>query len=206
MLSIAGGGLGVAIAYAAIAYLRRLEALSIPLLKNVEINALRSAVAAGVTRAHRARRSVSLRRLPPRADDLGDAMKAGERGSSEGAAAHLSLGARRLRSRAGLPAAGRHRPAPPQLLARPRHQPRLPPRRYVHAAHRRRPRPRHQDTSTPTWTTAVSSSGPRLCPGSTPPPSPMPFRSKAAAPGASAPGTATRQNFDRADQDRRSGT
>ena len=43
VLSMLGGGLGVAFAYGAIEYVRRLEGLSIPLLKNVDINAVRSA-------------------------------------------------------------------------------------------------------------------------------------------------------------------
>jgi predicted permease len=38
VLSTFGGGLGVACAYAAVAYIRRLEGLSIPLLKNVQID------------------------------------------------------------------------------------------------------------------------------------------------------------------------
>ena len=44
-----GGALGVAFAYAVVAYVRRFEGLSIPLLRNVEIDTNALAVAAGVT-------------------------------------------------------------------------------------------------------------------------------------------------------------
>jgi len=49
MLSILGGGLGVGFAYAAVAYVRRFEGLSIPLLQNVEVDASVLGMAAGLT-------------------------------------------------------------------------------------------------------------------------------------------------------------
>ena len=82
VLSLLGGGLGVAFAYGAIEYVRRLEGLSIPLLKNVDINsgALAVTVAVSVLTA-------LLFGLAPAIagarGDLGDALKAGGRGSSE---------------------------------------------------------------------------------------------------------------------------
>jgi predicted permease len=82
VLSMLGGGLGVAFAYGAIEYVRRLEGLSIPLLKNVDINsgALVVTVAVSVLTA-------LLFGLAPAIaaarGDLGDALKAGGRGSSE---------------------------------------------------------------------------------------------------------------------------
>lgn len=83
VLSIFGGGLGVALAYAAVSRIRDLEGLSIPLLRNVEINAGALFVAMGVTVL-----TALLFGLAPAIavarGDLGEALKAGGRGSSEG--------------------------------------------------------------------------------------------------------------------------
>jgi predicted permease len=49
VLSTIGGALGIAFAYAAVAYVQRLEGLSIPLLKNVQIDATAVGVAAGAS-------------------------------------------------------------------------------------------------------------------------------------------------------------
>ena len=84
MLSIAGGGVGVAIAYAAIAYLRRLEGMSIPLLKNAEINATALAVAAGVSVLTAVLFGLAPAITAARGNP-GEALKAGGRGSGEGA-------------------------------------------------------------------------------------------------------------------------
>jgi predicted permease len=84
ILSIAGGGLGVAIAYAAIAYLRRLEGMSIPLLKNVEINAAALAVAAGVSVLTAVLFGLAPAIAAARGNP-GEALKAGTRGTGEGA-------------------------------------------------------------------------------------------------------------------------
>ena len=82
VLSMLGGGLGVAFAYGAIEYVRRLEGLSIPLLKNVDINL----GALGVTVAVTVLTALLFGLAPAVAaarGDLGDALKAGGRGSSE---------------------------------------------------------------------------------------------------------------------------
>lgn len=83
ILSIAGGGLGVAIAYAAIAYLRRLEGISIPLLKNVEINAAALGVAAGVSVLTAVLFGLAPAMTAARGNP-GETLKAGGRGSGEG--------------------------------------------------------------------------------------------------------------------------
>lgn len=83
VLSILGGALGIALAYAATGYVRRLEGLSIPLLKSVEIHggALGFAVGATVLTA-------LLFGLAPAITvargDFGAALKESGRGSSEG--------------------------------------------------------------------------------------------------------------------------
>jgi predicted permease len=83
VLSIFGGVLGVALAYAATSYVRRLEGLSIPLLKTVEIHGGALAVAVGVTVL-----TALLFGLVPAITvargDFGAAMKGSGRGSSEG--------------------------------------------------------------------------------------------------------------------------
>jgi predicted permease len=84
ILSIAGGGLGVAIAYAAIAYLRRLEGISIPLLKNVEINAAALAVAGGVSVLTAVLFGLAPAITAARGNP-NEALKAGTRGTGEGA-------------------------------------------------------------------------------------------------------------------------
>jgi predicted permease len=83
LLSIAGGGLGVALAYGAIAYVRRLEGISIPLLKQVEINAWALGVAAGVS----VLTAVLFGLAPAIAaarGDLAATLKAGGRGAGDG--------------------------------------------------------------------------------------------------------------------------
>jgi predicted permease len=83
VLSLIGGGLGVGLSYAAVAYVRRLEGLSIPLLKNVEIGGGVLAVALGVTIF-----TAILFGLAPAIavvkGDVGSALKDSGRGSSEG--------------------------------------------------------------------------------------------------------------------------
>lgn len=83
VLSILGGGLGVAFAFAAVGYIRRLDALSIPLLTSVEINSGALGVAVGVTVL-----TALLFGLAPAVaaarGDGGAAIKGGGRGSSEG--------------------------------------------------------------------------------------------------------------------------
>jgi predicted permease len=83
VLSLFGGALGVAFAYGAVVYVRRLEGLSIPLLKTVEINTGALAVALGVTVV-----TALLFGLAPAITiargDLGAALKDSGRGSSEG--------------------------------------------------------------------------------------------------------------------------
>ena len=83
VLSAFGGGLGVACAYAAVAYVRRLEGLSIPLLKNVQIDAAALGVAAGFSIL-----TALLFGLAPAITasrkDLIEALKGSGRGSSEG--------------------------------------------------------------------------------------------------------------------------
>ena len=83
VLSILGGGLGVAFAYAAVGYVRRLEGLSIPLLKTAEINTAALGVAVGVT----VLTAVLFGLAPAIAiarGDFGAALKDSGRGSSEG--------------------------------------------------------------------------------------------------------------------------
>ncbi|MEX2262610.1 MAG: ABC transporter permease [Bryobacteraceae bacterium] len=83
VLSILGGSLGIALAYAAVGYVRRLEGLSIPLLKSVEIDGVALSVAVGVTVL-----TALLAGLAPAIavarKDLGEALKDCGRGSSEG--------------------------------------------------------------------------------------------------------------------------
>ena len=83
VLSVFGGTLGVAFAYAAVGYVRRLEGLSIPLLKNVEIDAGALGVAMGVTLL-----TALLFGLAPAmtaaSGDFNAALKDSGRGSSEG--------------------------------------------------------------------------------------------------------------------------
>jgi predicted permease len=83
ILSIVGGGLGVAVAYAAIAYLRRLEGMSIPLLKNAEINAAALAVAGGVSVLTAVLFGLAPAITAARGNP-GEALKVGGRGSGEG--------------------------------------------------------------------------------------------------------------------------
>jgi predicted permease len=82
VLSTIGGALGVLLAYASVAYVRRLEGLSIPLLKNVEINNGALAVALGFSIL-----SALLFGLAPAIaaarKDLTTALKSGGRGASE---------------------------------------------------------------------------------------------------------------------------
>ena len=81
--SLLGGSFGVALAYAFVSYVRRLEGLSIPLLKNIEINAGALGVTVGVTVL-----AALLFGLAPAIavvrGDLIEALKEGGRGSSEG--------------------------------------------------------------------------------------------------------------------------
>lgn len=83
MLSLTGGSLGVGLSYAAAAYIRQLPGLSIPLLKNVEIDGAVLGVALGVTLF-----TAVLFGLAPAVaavkGDLGPALKDSGRGSSEG--------------------------------------------------------------------------------------------------------------------------
>ncbi len=83
VLSLLGGGLGVAFAYGAVNYVRRLEGLSIPLLKTAQINAGALGVAVGVTIL-----TTLLFGLAPAftiaRGDFGAALKESGRGSSEG--------------------------------------------------------------------------------------------------------------------------
>jgi predicted permease len=82
VLSFIGGSLGAAFAYAAVWYVRSLERLSIPLLKNVGINGSALAVAAGVTII-----TALLFGLAPAIAtvrrDLGEDLKSGGRGMSD---------------------------------------------------------------------------------------------------------------------------
>jgi predicted permease len=83
VLAIAGGGLGVAIGYGAVAYFRRLEGMSIPLLRNVAVDAVALGVAAGSSLLAAllfglAPALAAARRNP------GETLKAGGRTSSEG--------------------------------------------------------------------------------------------------------------------------
>ena len=87
MLSIAGGGLGVATAYAAIAYLRRLEGVSIPLLRNVDINGAALGLAATIS----VFTAVLFGLAPALAavrGDVGETLKAGDRRSGSGREQH----------------------------------------------------------------------------------------------------------------------
>jgi predicted permease len=83
VLSGLGGALGVAFASVAVLYLRRLEGLSIPLLKSAEINGAALGVAIAVTVL-----TALLFGLVPAMtsarSDFGEALKATSRGSSEG--------------------------------------------------------------------------------------------------------------------------
>jgi predicted permease len=82
VLSLFGGGLGIAFAYGLVWYARRLEGLSIPLLRNVEINGLALCAAAGITIL-----TAFIFGLAPVIamfqDDLASGLKEGGRGSSE---------------------------------------------------------------------------------------------------------------------------
>lgn len=83
VLSILGGGLGIAVAYAAVSYVRQLEGLSIPLLRSVEINGMAVGVAVAVT----VLTALLFGLAPAIAVSRGDvsaALKEGGRGSSEG--------------------------------------------------------------------------------------------------------------------------
>jgi predicted permease len=83
VLSLMGGALGVAFAYGAAGYVRRIEGLSIPLLKNVEIHAGALGVALVVTML-----TALLFGLAPAMTvargDFGAALKESGRGSSQG--------------------------------------------------------------------------------------------------------------------------
>ena len=83
VLSLLGGSLGVAFAYGAVGYVRRLEGLSIPLLKTTEINTGALGIALGVTVL-----TALLFGLAPAITiargDFGAALKESGRGSSEG--------------------------------------------------------------------------------------------------------------------------
>jgi predicted permease len=83
VLSALGGGLGVAFAYAAVDYVRRVENLSIPLLKTVTIDTGALGIALGVTVL-----TALLFGLAPAIaavrGNLDDALRGGGRGSSEG--------------------------------------------------------------------------------------------------------------------------
>lgn len=83
VLSVVGGGLGVAFAFAAVGYIRRVDGLSIPLLTSVEINGGALGVAVGVT----VLTALLFGLAPAIAATRGDvsaAVKGGGRGSSEG--------------------------------------------------------------------------------------------------------------------------
>ena len=83
VLSVLGGGLGIAFAYLAVDYVRRLEDLSIPLLKTVAIDGGALGIALGVTVL-----TALLFGLAPAIaagrGNLDDALRGGGRGSSEG--------------------------------------------------------------------------------------------------------------------------
>ena len=83
VLSLIGGSLGVGLSYAAVAYVRQLTGLSIPLLKNVEIDGAVLAAALGVTVL-----TAILFGLAPAVavvkGEFGSALKDSGRGSSEG--------------------------------------------------------------------------------------------------------------------------
>ncbi|MEX2302442.1 MAG: ABC transporter permease [Bryobacterales bacterium] len=83
VLSILGGALGVAFAYAATSYVRRLEGLSIPLLKNVEIHGGALGVAVGMTVVTALLFGLAPAIMVARGD-FGAALKESGRGSSEG--------------------------------------------------------------------------------------------------------------------------
>jgi predicted permease len=83
LLSMAGGGLGVAMAYGFLAYLRRLEGVSIPLLRNVEINATALAVACGVSVLTAVLFGLAPAIAAARGNP-GETLKAGTRGTGEG--------------------------------------------------------------------------------------------------------------------------
>ena len=83
ILSVAGGTLGVAFASAAIVYLRRLEGISIPLLKNAELNATALAVAGGVSILTAVLFGLAPAITAARGNP-GETLKAGTRGSGDG--------------------------------------------------------------------------------------------------------------------------
>ncbi len=89
VLSTLGGALGIGIAYAGVAYVRRLEGLSIPLLRNVQIDAGVLATAVGITVL-----TTLLFGLAPALavarGEFGPALKDGGRGSSEGREHHYA--------------------------------------------------------------------------------------------------------------------
>ncbi|MEP7365503.1 MAG: ABC transporter permease [Acidobacteriota bacterium] len=89
VLAVLGGALGVALSYAATSSVRRFEALSIPLLKSVQIDLTSLAVAAGVTLLT-ALLFGFLPAISAARGDLGEAMKDSARGSSQGRS-HLTV-------------------------------------------------------------------------------------------------------------------
>ena len=128
ILSVAGGGLGVAVAYGALDYVRRLEGISIPLLKHAEINAVALGVAAGVSVLTALLFGLAPAMTASRAD-LGEALKAGGRGSSEGREQRTSRSALVVCQVAlACILLVLYRTAPAKLLARARRRPRVPAR------------------------------------------------------------------------------
>lgn len=92
VLSLIGGALGVALAYGAVSGVRRLDGLSIPLLRNVEVSGSVLAAALGMTVVT----AVLFGLAPALAvirGDLGAALKDGGRGSSEGREHRIARGA-----------------------------------------------------------------------------------------------------------------
>lgn len=89
VLATLGGALGIALAYAATSSIRQIESLSIPLLKNVQIDLASLAAAGGVTLLT-AMLFGLLPAISAARGKLGEAMKDGARGSSEGPG-HLSV-------------------------------------------------------------------------------------------------------------------
>ncbi len=83
VLSIIGGGLGVAFAYAAVGYVRRFEGLSIPLLQNVEVDSGVLGMAAGLTVLTALALSLAPALAAGRADLVG-ALKESSRTASDG--------------------------------------------------------------------------------------------------------------------------
>ena len=140
VLAILGGSLGIALSHGAVAYVRRLEGLSIPLLRNVEIDGGVLAVALCVTIF-----TAVLFGLTPAAavirGNLGAALKDSGRGSSEGREHRYVRGALvvsevalacLLLIGAGLLLRS--------FTARPRRRPGLPTRPHLCIAYRRRSR------------------------------------------------------------------